>query len=193
MNRDDLIAFEAEIAEAFNAGRIRHPVHLSDGNEDALIDIFREVQPRDWVLGSWRAHYHCLLKGVPADELRAAIMAGGSMSLCFPAYRVLCSAIVGGVLPIALGIALQTKREGRPERVWCFMGDMTAETGIAHECMKYARNFDLPVTWVVEDNGVSVCTETKSAWGATMLLGETVRYEYRSRFPHAGAGIRVQF
>ncbi len=192
MSRERLIAFEEEIAALFNAGQIPYPVHLSNGNEDALIEIFQEIYPNDWVLGSWRSHYQCLLKGVPTEELKAAILEGRSMALCFPEYRILSSAIVGGVVPIALGIAMQIHREGGAERVWCFLGDMTAETGIAHESMKYARNHDLPIEWVVEDNGLSVCTDTKEAWGG---VSETpgIRYAYKSKFPHAGAGVRVQF
>ena len=49
------------------------------------------------------------------------------------------------------------------------MGDMTAETGIAHECIKYARNHQLPIRFIVEDNGKSVCTDTREAWNQPVL------------------------
>ncbi len=68
MTRDDLIAFEVEIAELFNSGAIRAPVHLAGGNEDELIEIFREVQPEDWVLSQtvkWFG-FNCFLENVPA-------------------------------------------------------------------------------------------------------------------------------
>lgn len=193
LNAAELIAFETEIADLFTAGKIRYPVHLSDGNEDALIDIFKDIQSDDWVLGSWRMHSQCLLKGVPPEELKAAIMAGRSMTLCFPEYRILSSAIVGGVLPIAVGIALAIKRAGGHERVYCFLGDMTAETGMFHECAKYARNYDLPIRWIVEDNGISVCSDTRAVWGGVTEHGCVIRYRYKSHYPHAGAGQRVQF
>ena len=196
MNRDELIDFEADIAAEFNAGRIPYPVHFSDGNENQLIEVFRDIRPEDWVLGSWRSHYHCLLKGVPPKTLKAAIMEGHSIALSFPEYRVLCSALVGGSVPIALGIALGIKRIGGKERVHCFMGDMTAETGIAHECMKYARNYKLPIRWIVEDNSLSVCTVTAVAWGGCgdwALDTELSYYRYEAKYPHAGAGIRVEF
>ncbi len=109
---------------------------------------------------SWRSHYQCLLKGVPRQELKAEIMAGHSITLCFPRYRVLSSAIVGGIIPIAVGTALGIKRRGERARVHCFMGDMTAETGIAHEAIKYSTNHQLPIRFIVEDNGKSVCTDT---------------------------------
>src|SRR5882672_2555148 len=114
MNAYDLIAFEDSIAEAFNRGEIRAPVHLTSGNEEQLIEYFsKHVGPDDWICTTWRSHYHCLLKGVPPDELRAAIMAGRSISLCFPEHRIVSSAIAGGILPIALGIAMGSKRIGR--------------------------------------------------------------------------------
>lgn len=196
----DLIAFETDIAAEFNAAKIRAPIHLYDGNETAIIRVFQQIRPQDWVLCSWRSHYQCLLKGVPPARLKTEIMAGRSISLCFPEYRILSSAIVGGVVPIAAGIALGIKRSGEDARVYCFMGEMTAETGIAHESIKYCRNHTLPVTWVVEDNGLSVCTETRQAWNTPSHWwekegpsGDLIHYRYKSRYPHAGAGARVQF
>lgn len=195
----DLVAFEDDIAREFNEAKIRAPVHLYSGNEEQIIDVFRRVRPDDWVLCSWRSHYQCLLKGVPPAELKAEIMAGRSISLCFPEYRVLSSAIVTGVLPIAVGIALAIRRAGGGNRVHCFMGEMTAETGVAHECMKYCRQWSLPVHWIIEDNGKSVCTETRQVWNMPVLSHEgtpapdVTYYKYQSKYPHAGAGQRVQF
>jgi len=199
LTEKDLIAFETEIAELFNTAKIRAPVHLYSGNETEMIDVFRDVREDDWVFCSWRSHYQCLLKGVPADELKAEILAGRSISLCFPKQRIFSSAIVGGVLPIAVGVAFSIKRRGGGERVHCFMGEMTSETGIAHECIKYSRNHGLPIRFVVEDNGLSVCTDTRQAWAQPQLSYEAgndpmiVYYKYRTRYPHAGAGVRVQF
>ncbi|HQL79964.1 MAG TPA: thiamine pyrophosphate-dependent enzyme, partial [Verrucomicrobiota bacterium] len=117
MTANDLINFETEIANLFNAAKIRAPVHLYYGNEAQMIEIFRDVRPEDWVCCSWRSHYQCLLKGVPPEKVREEILAGRSISLCFPEYRVISSAIVGGVLPISVGIALGLKRRGEAARV----------------------------------------------------------------------------
>jgi len=193
------VAFEEDIAAEFNAARIRAPVHLYSGNEEAMIEVFRRIRPEDWVLCSWRSHYQCLLKGVPPERVKQEIMAGRSISLCFPEYRVFSSAIVGGVLPVAVGIALSIRRRGQSNMVYCFVGDMTSETGMAHSCIKYAENHDLPVHFVVEDNGKSVCTDTREVWNQPRLTYEGVNnhrityYRYENRYPHAGAGQRVQF
>lgn len=194
-----LIDFEDRVAALFNDAKIRAPVHLYSGNEAEMVDVFRDVRPQDWVFCSWRSHYQCLLKGVPEDELMAEIMAGRSISLCFPAHRIYSSAIVGGVLPIAVGTAMAIARRGEDVRVHCFMGEMTAETGIAHESIKYARNHRLPIRFIVEDNGKSVCTDTREAWNQPQLSFEGIddeyvrHYRYETRYPHAGAGQRVQF
>jgi len=202
LTKEELIEFETEIAACFDDAQIRAPVHLYNGNEEQMIEIFQKhsIGPEDWVLASWRSHYQCLLKGVPRDKLKAAILKGRSISLCFREQRVLCSGIVTGVLPIATGIAVDIKRKGGTNKVYCFLGDMTSETGVAHECIKYARNHKLPVHFIVEDNGKSVCTDTKATWATDKLTYEGVSDEYvtyykydASKYPHAGAGKRVQF
>ncbi len=191
--------FEAKVANAFNAGKIHAPIHLSDGNENCLIELFHKVAPNDYVFSSWRSHYHALLKGVPEEKVWDEIMSGRSISLCFPEERFYSSAIVGGSLPIAVGLASAIVRRGSGEHVWCFIGDMTAEGGMANTCFKYSESNQLPITFVIEDNGLSVCTETLTSWGlekpsfGVKKSPRVLRYRYISRFPHAGAGVRVEF
>jgi TPP-dependent pyruvate/acetoin dehydrogenase alpha subunit len=199
MKKEDLVSFEDEIAGLFNSGKIHAPVHLYSGNEDQMIDIFQKIRAKDWVFCSWRSHYQCLLKGVPREIVRAEILEGRSISLCFPQYRIYSSAIVGGVLPIAVGAAMAIQWRGEDSKVYCFMGEMTAETGIAHESIKYSRNHRLPIHFIVEDNAKSVCTDTREAWNQSRLSFEgsdddyVSYYRYQTKYPHAGAGVRVQF
>ena len=164
MEKEELIKFESEIAELFNLGKIRAPIHLYHGNEEQIINIFKKIKKNDWVFCSWRSHYQCLLKGVPKKNIKEEILSGRSISLCFPKYNIYSSAMVGGSIPIAVGTAMSLKRKNSKNKVYCFMGEMTSETGIAHESIKYSRNFNLPIRFIVEDNGKSVCTDTKSAW-----------------------------
>jgi pyruvate dehydrogenase E1 component alpha subunit len=196
---EGLIAFESKIADLFNNGAIRAPVHLSDGSESSIIEIFKSVKTEDWVFCSWRSHYQALLKGVPASRVEAEILAGRSISLCFPDFNFYSSAIVGGQVPIAVGAALSLKRNNQPGHVWCFIGDMTSETGIAQTAIRYSEKHDLPITFVVEDNGISVLTQTRDVWNSKSLRFEEsdstkiLSYKYKSKYPHAGAGVRVQF
>lgn len=184
-----LIAFENKVAAAFESRKIRAPVHLVGGNETQLIDIFKEIKRRDWVLSTWRSHYHALLHGVPAPRVMAEILAGRSMSLHFPEYRFMSSAIMGGMLPIACGIAAGLTNG---EHVWCFVGDMAATTGIYHEAWQYAGGHKLPVTFVVEDNGLSTNTPTEETWG-TALVDKEIYYKYERTHHHCGTGTYVSF
>jgi TPP-dependent pyruvate/acetoin dehydrogenase alpha subunit len=197
ITKEELIAFEAEIAELYNAGKIRHVIHLYSGGEEPLIRIFEDIRPNDWVLCSWRSHYQCLLKGVPKDELKKKIIDGYSIALCFPSFRIISSGIFGGVLPIAVGLAMGIKRTGEDSVVHVFSGDMTAQSGIFHECEKYSEGHDLPIRFHVENNGLSVCTDTREVWGQNRNLGweyKTDEFIYKSgRYPHAGSGKRVEF
>ena len=199
MKEKDLINFEDNIAKLFNEAKIKAPIHLYSGNEKFLINFFRKIKKNDWVLCFWRSHYQCLLKGVPPKKITNEIINGKSISLCFLDYKIYSSAIVGGSLPIAVGLALSLKRKKSKNKIYCFIGDMTSETGIAHECIKYSRNKNLPIHFIVEDNRKSVCTDTRKAWSKNKLTYENISdkfvtyYKYKLKYPHAGAGQRVQF
>ena len=198
LTKEQLVDFETDIANCFNNAMIKAPVHLYDGNEEQMISIFKNVKPEDWVFCSWRSHYQCLLKGVPQEQLKQDILDGKSITLCYPEYNVYSSAIVTGNIPIATGTALDIKRKGGINHVWCFVGDMTSETGTFFENWKYAVNHDLPITYVIENNGKSVCTETHKVWNTDELYfaketRKIIYYEYQTKYPHAGAGARIQF
>lgn len=188
MTVEELIAFEADVAQAFNNGQIKAPLHLAGGNERQLIELFaKSIRPDDYVCSTWRSHFHCLLKGVPRETVKAAILDGRSIALCFPEYKVISSALVGGIAPIAVGLAWGIKKRGGSERVWCFLGDMAERTGIVYEAMNYASGHDLPVQWVIEDNGQGSGADTKAVWGyGTKRV--VVRYEYVLPHRHVGTG-----
>ena len=193
ITKEGLVAFEERVKQAFLDKRIHAPVHLSGGNEEQLIEIFKEIRDKDWVFSTWRSHYHALLKGMPQEELLAEILAGRSMYLNSAKYKIVCSSIVGGILPIACGVALGTKLKDLQEHVWVFAGDMTARTGIYHEFVEYCRGFDLPVSIVIEDNGLSTNTPTAESWGTQRAQIPIRRYRYERQHPHVGVGIYVAF
>lgn len=199
MNKQKLISFENKIANLFNEAKIKAPIHLYSNNEEQIIKIFKKISKNDWVFCSWRSHYQCLLKGVPEKILKKEILNGKSISLCFPEYKIYSSAIVGGIIPIATGVAFSNKIKKIKSKVFCFIGEMTAETGIMHECLKFSRNKNLPIHFIIEDNGKSVCTNTRDAWSMKKLTFENKKdklityYKYSLKYPHAGAGKRVQF
>lgn len=198
LTKEDLIKFELDIASEFNNSNIRAPIHLYSNNEDKMIEIFHNIRHQDWVLCTWRSHYQHLLKGVPSELLKQKIIDGKSISLCFPEYRTFSSAIVAGIIPIGVGLALNSKINKLDEIIYVFIGDMAAMTGTFYENLVYSYNHKLPIRFIIEDNGKSVCTDTKVTWNnEDMSIFQNhpliTYYKYNLTFPHAGAGKRVQF
>jgi pyruvate dehydrogenase E1 component alpha subunit len=208
VTKEELVSFETEIGALFNAGKIKSPIHLYSGNEDLITEVFSDIDVKnDWVCCTWRNHYQALLKGVPNETLKENIINGKSMVMNLPEHKFICSSIVGGIPSIAAGIAFAIKLQNKNGKVWCWVGDMSAETGAFHEAYKYSLNHSLPITFIVEDNKKSVCTPTPNIWGRDTpyylnseynggVLKQKNLYYYQytnEKYPHAGAGIRVQF
>ena len=208
MTAADLIAFEKEVARRYDAGEIHAPVHLSGGSESQLIEVFKDISRDDLILSTWRSHYHALLHGIEPDELMRQILAGRSMYVNSIKPWFYSSSIAGGICSIAVGLGMAIKRkgaaddylEGQTRKVWVFCGDMASHMGIFHEATKYAFMFDLPVTFVIEDNLKSVLTPTREVWGLDsdssppIEIGRifrdrnTVYYRYELSWPHSGVG-----
>ena len=202
VTKEEIVAFEEEIAGVFATGVIRAPVHLRSGREEDLIRIFQEhnIGNEDYVFGFWDSHELALLKGVPRQEVKDAIVRGRSISLCFPQYKILCSGIVGSLMGTAAGVAWSLKRQGKGGRAFLFCGVMSAETGIFHEAVKYVHNFDLPAKFIVCDNGVSVMTNTRETWGCpdpwfkgTKYEDKIIYFKYTNGYPHSGLGKLIKF
>lgn len=194
LTKEELIAFEEEIKEIYEAGKIRAPVHFCRGNEKQLIEIFKNVNKEDWVFSTHRSHYHALLKGVSREWLKNEILNLRSIHINSRQHRVFTSSIVGGILPIALGTALSIKLRKGKERVWAFVGDMCAEMGVFHECVKYAKRHNLPITFIIEDNDLGVDTPTEKVWGEEDFGNtQVLRYKYKRIYPHHGSGKWVAF
>ncbi len=185
----ELRAFEAEMVELYHEKKVKPPVQFSYGNEEPLIEIFRQIKPEDWICTTYRNHYHALLREIPKEEIRQHLFEGRSMDLMSATYKFITSAIVGGTLPIAVGLALALKRQNSPNKVWAFCGDMAAWNGLFAECTAYAEGHHLPITFVIEDNGMSVDTPTQVVWGDAKPIyrSNVIHYSYKNKFPHQGA------
>jgi len=214
---EDLRAFESEVIEKYEGANIRGPIHLSYGNEEPLIEIFKNVDESDWVFSTWRNHYHALLHGIDRDWLMAEVLAGRSINISNGNHKFHTSAIVGGIIPIAVGAAMGIKRRGGSEHVWCFIGDMAFSIGNFIDSYKYSMLNDLPITFVVEDNGLSTNTPTQKSWNPLtqddkfytyyfmpnkdeLELGDIIQitsklwyYKYERKYPHVGIGKWIYF
>tara|TARA_B100001057_G_scaffold73832_1_gene68236 strand:- start:13388 stop:13981 length:594 start_codon:yes stop_codon:yes gene_type:complete len=196
ITKKELLDFELDIKKVYESGKIRAPIHLSGNNEAQLIKIFKKIKKNDWVFSTWRNHYHALLKGIPKEWLKKEIVAGRSMGINNIKHKFYSSAIVAGIIPIALGVAksIKLKNKKKTSKVWVFIGDMTFETGMFHECYKYAKNHKLPLKFVVEDNGLSTNTPTNKVWiKKSIKPKDVIYYKYKRKFPHHGTGGWILF
>jgi len=188
---DGLRSFVDKIAEHHDAGRLPFALHLPGGNEEQLIDIFSNINEGDYVLSTHRNMYHALLHGLPPEEVEEKILNGRSMFMFDRERNFYVSAIIGGPVAIAVGIAWALKRKGSDQRVWCFLGDGTEDTGHFAEAVRYVNGFDLPCTFIIEDDCMAVEAPKERRWGTNEDLewpSCVIRYHYTKTRPHIRTG-----
>ncbi|MEK6875347.1 MAG: thiamine pyrophosphate-dependent enzyme [Nanoarchaeota archaeon] len=191
----DLINFEKAIASLWDQGKIPYPVHLSGGNEDILIKIFKEINPEDYIFSTHRSHFHYLLKGGSPEKLEKMILEGKSMHIFDKEINFLSSSIVAGNAGIAAGVAYALKRNDKTNHVWCFLGDGAEEEGHFYEAVRYVDGQKLPCTFIIEDNGFSVETPKNARYGDCDFIWPSCvkRYTFKRTYPHVGTGKFVDF
>ena len=152
------------------------------------------IKPNDWVFTNHRSHYHAILKSQNHRWVMEEILKGDSMHINSKKYKIFSSSIVGGCLSIAVGTALQIKRQKKKDRVWVFIGDMASHMGIFEEAVDYAQGHNLPITFIIEDNEISVYTPTEKVWGEKEgNKTELDWYVYKRDYPHHGINKWINF
>ena len=186
---DELISFEDEIGDLYLANKLPFLFHLSGGNEKELISIFENIAENDYVISNHRNHYHALLHGIPPEVVKNRILNGQSMFIYDRKRNFFCSAIIGGTPAIAAGIAWALKRKGSKQKVWCFVGDGTEDNGHLYEAIRYVDGWDLPCTFVIENNDRSVEASNSERWGKSADYEwnslSVIKYKYEITYPHA--------
>jgi pyruvate dehydrogenase E1 component alpha subunit len=187
--KEELIAFEDHIGDLYLDNKLPFLFHLSGGNEEQLIKIFKEIKPGDYVISNHRSHYHALLHGLPPETVEDRILNGRSMFIYDRDRNFFCSAIIGGTPAIAAGIALALKKKGSDQKVWCFIGDGTEDNGHTYEAIRYVDGYDLPCTFVIENNNRSVESTNEERWGSKADYKwdspSVIKYQYEITYPHA--------
>lgn len=154
--------FEEKCAELYSGGKIWGFLHLYIGEEAIAVGAMRSIPEEDSVVSTYREHGHALARGVPAGPIMAEMFGkangcsggrGGSMHL-FDRTRKFYggNAIVGGGLPLAVGLALADKMQNRPRVTVCFFGDGACCEGEFHESLNLAALWKLPVVFLLENN-----------------------------------------
>lgn len=159
---------EEEIAKRYSQGEMRCPTHLSVGQEAVAVGVGQVLRPSDLAVSGHRAHAHYLAKGGDLTAMLAEIYGretgcsrgrGGSMHLVDEAAGFMGStAIVGGTIPVGVGLALGIKLTGGDQISCVFLGDGAVETGAFYESASFSALKNLPVLFICENNLYSVYT-----------------------------------
>ena len=154
--------FEEKCVELYSVGKIRGFLHLYIGEEAVAVGAMQAFQSEDRIVSTYREHGHALARGVAMGQLMAEMYGkangcsrgrGGSMHLFDISRRFYGGyAIVGGGLPIAVGLALADKMQNLPHITACFFGDGAVAEGEFHESMNLAALWKLPVLFICENN-----------------------------------------
>jgi pyruvate dehydrogenase E1 component alpha subunit len=178
--------FEERCAELYTETKIRGFLHLYIGEEAVAVGVLHHLTPDDAVVGTYREHGHALVRGVSAGSIMAEMFGmyegcsrgrGGSMHLFDAATRFYGgNAIVGGGIPLAVGLALADKMQGRRNVTACFFGEGAMAEGEFHESMNLAALWDLPVLFCCENNLYAMGTALERSESVTDMALKAAGY-----------------
>jgi len=178
--------FEEMCAEQYSAGKIRGFLHLYIGEEAVAVGVMEALTADDAVVATYREHGHALARGIDAGALMAEMFGkqegcsrgrGGSMHVFDAATRFYGgNAIVGGGLPVAVGLALADRMLDRHHVTACFFGDGAVAEGEFHESMNLAALWKLPVLFVCENNLYAMGTRIERALSQTEVAARARAY-----------------
>ena len=194
---EQLIEAKERIRALFAEGELPFVIHLGGGNEAKLVEIFKRIEPQDWLFTGHRSHYHFMLKGGSAEDLISEVRAGHSMHLFSRERNHLTSSILAGTCAVAAGVAWALKEEGSTAKVWCFLGDGAEDEGAFYEAANFVEGWDLPCWFIIEDNNKSVDTTKLDRRGPGNYRGNFVGYKHVERYhytfsePHCGPGLKT--
>ena len=179
--------FEDRCAELYADTKIRGFLHHYIGEEEIAAGVMRCLRTDDAVLATYREHGHALLRGVSAESIMAEMFGkatgcsggrGGSMHLFDAETRFYGgNAIVGGHLPLAVGLGLADQMLGRSEALTaCFFGEGAMAEGEFHEAMNLAALWNVPVLFCCENNRYAMGTSLQSSESQTDLSLKATSY-----------------
>lgn len=178
--------FEEKCAELYSAAKIRGFLHLYIGEEAVAVGAMQALSAEDAIVATYREHGHALARGISMNALMAEMYGkhegcshgrGGSMHVFDAATRFYGgSAIVGGGLPIAVGLALADKLQQRSRVTACFFGDGAVAEGTFHESLNLAALWKLPVLFLCENNLYAMGTHIERAQSQTDVRAKAQSY-----------------
>jgi pyruvate dehydrogenase E1 component alpha subunit len=182
--------FEGKCVELYSAEKIRGFMHLYIGEEAVATGVIEHLRPEDAVVATYREHGQALARGISPGAIMAEMYGkaegcargrGGSMHLFDKSTRFYGgNAIVGGGLPLAVGLGLAEKVQGRPGVAACFFGEGAVAEGEFHESMNLAALWGLPVLFVCENNLYAMGTALAISESETDIARKGAAYDVES-------------
>lgn len=182
--------FEERCVELYSATAIRGFMHLCIGEEAVAVGVLQALSADDAVVSTYREHGHALARGLPMDAVLAEMFGrvtgssrgrGGSMHLFDAARRFYGgNAIVGGGLPIAVGLGLADSMRNQHRVTACLFGDGAVAEGEFHESLNLAALWQLPVLFCCENNRYAMGTALHRTHAQTDLALRASSYGVRS-------------
>jgi pyruvate dehydrogenase E1 component alpha subunit len=182
--------FEERAAELYSLAKIRGFLHLYVGEEAVAVGVMQALTPEDGIVATYREHGQALARGLPAGSLMAEMFGkatgcsrgrGGSMHFFDVSRRFYGGyAIVGGGLPIAVGLALADKKLGHERVTACFFGDGAVAEGEFHESLNLAALWNLPVLFLCENNLYAMGTPIEQELARTDISKRAESYGLRA-------------
>jgi pyruvate dehydrogenase E1 component alpha subunit len=180
-------SFEEKAEELFALGRVHGTMHLSIGQEASAVGLSTALAPRDYLLNTHRGHGHCLAwYGSSPDLMMAEFMGketgycrgrGGSMHIAnVDTNNLGANGIVGGGLPISVGVGLTIKLRRSDQVVAAVFGDGGANTGAFHESINMASIWDLPVIYFCENNQYAMSMAFRRAFKVERVSDRAAAY-----------------
>jgi pyruvate dehydrogenase E1 component alpha subunit len=179
-------AFEDRSLRVYQQGKIGGFLHLYNGQEAVAVGTCSLLGEHDHVITAYRDHGHALAVGMGMGELMAEMQGkftgcskgkGGSMHFFSPEKHFWGGhGIVAGQTPLGLGIAYAIKYKGLKGCCLCFLGDGAINQGAFHESLNLAALWDVPVVYVIENNGYSMGTSQKRSSAGEILAQRAIGY-----------------
>ena len=172
--------FEEKAAEMYMRGKIGGFLHLYIGEEAIAVGSISALQPQDYIVSHYREHGHALARGMEPRKVMAELFGrsggtskgkGGSMHLFDADLGFLGGyAIVGGMMPIAVGLGLGARHLGNDRVTLCFFGDGAVNEGEFHESLNLAALWNLPVVFLCENNGYGMGSPIQDTFAGTDIF-----------------------
>lgn len=179
-------AFEEKAEQLYAMGKIHGTMHLSIGMEASAVGSIAALRPDDLILSTHRGHGHCIAKGADLRLMMAEFMGketgycrgrGGSMHIAdVEGGNLGANGVVGGGIPIAVGVGLSLKMQKRDQIILCFFGDGAANLGPFHEALNMAAIWKLPVVFVCENNQYAMSFSVKKAFPIERISDRAAAY-----------------